>query len=149
MSSDNHGANPMRWDCEKQGCFNRKKRLKLEMLADCLPGKIAFTDIDAITELCGNFLILEWKSHGNVPAGQRILFQRITRLCPATVFLVEGDAEFMSVSKIRVVWHGRIMHAVKGDFELLRTRIKKWAEWAQKNPAIDDAAPMLQLGLRS
>lgn len=33
----NNGANPMRWDCTTQGCFNLKKRPKVEVFADCLP----------------------------------------------------------------------------------------------------------------
>jgi len=84
MSPDN-GANPMRWDCRTQGCFNLKKRPKIERFADCLPGRIALTDVDGVTELCGNVLYLEWKSHQGLGDGQRILFERLTALCPATV----------------------------------------------------------------
>mgnify|MGYP006972377369 CR=1 FL=1 len=105
MSHDN-GANPMRWDCTRQGCFNIKKRPKIELLADCLPGRIAFGDVDAIVEVCGHFLLLEWKDHPQLGTGQRILFQRLTLLCPAIVLIVEGDAESMAVRSIRQVSRG-------------------------------------------
>ena len=33
------GYNPLRWDCERQGCFNLKRRPKIEVFADCFPGR--------------------------------------------------------------------------------------------------------------
>jgi len=51
----------MRWDCEKQGCFNLKKRPKIELFADCFPGAISFGDVDGRVEYKGRFLELEWK----------------------------------------------------------------------------------------
>lgn len=63
--SDN-GYNPMQWNCERQGCFNVKKRPKIEMFADCLPRKISFSDIDGIVEINGNLLLLEWKDHQKI-----------------------------------------------------------------------------------
>lgn len=135
MSHDN-GANPMRWDCSRRGCFNIKKRPKIELLADCLPGRIAFGDVDAIVEVCGNFLLLEWKDHTQLGTGQRLLFERLTLLCPATVLIVEGDAEAMTVSSIRRVWRGVISSAEPADLEGLRDRIRVWAEAAMANPAM-------------
>ena len=135
MSSGN-GYNPMRWDCERQGCFNIKKRPKIERLAGCLPGSIAFTDVDALVEIKGNLLLLEWKDHGVLSRGQRILFERMTLLCPATVLIVEGDAEEMAVSSIRTAWEGRIDPAQQADFEGLRRDIQRWAAWALENPAV-------------
>lgn len=70
------GFNPMKWDCEERGCFNRKMRPKLEEFAACLPGRIAFTDVDGIVEIGGRFLMLEWKSRpGRIATGQRIMFE--------------------------------------------------------------------------
>jgi len=63
----NNGHNPMRWDCQKQGCFNKKKRPRIEMFAECLPGKIAVGDVDGLVEIKGNFLFLEFKEHSNLP----------------------------------------------------------------------------------
>jgi len=133
MSHDN-GANPMRWDCRTQGCFNLKKRPKIERFADCLPGRIAFTDVDGLTELCGNFLYLEWKSHGDLGAGQRILFERMTALCPATVLVVEGDAEHMTVRTLRIAWDGTIGPPRTANIEDLRTAIREWSAWALAHP---------------
>ena len=134
MSHD-HGVNPMRWDCAKQGCFNRLKRPKIEVFADCLPGHIAFGDVDAIVEIKGNLLLLEWKDHQQISRGQRILYERMTRICPASVLIVEGDAEHMEVSSIRTVWGGVVLQAEPGDLEQLRQYIRNWSAYALANPA--------------
>jgi hypothetical protein len=134
--SPGNGANPMRWDCAKRGCFNIKKRPKIELLADCLPGQIAFGDVDGIVEINGNLLLLEWKEHQRLSQGQRILFERMTRLCPATVLVVEGDAETMVVNSIRTVRRGRIEGAESADLDELRRRIRAWSEGALANPAL-------------
>ena len=135
MSSAN-GCNPMRWDCATQGCFNLKKRPKIERFADCLPGRIAFSDIDAIAEINGNLLLLEWKDHQNINTGQRVLFERLTQICPATVLIVEGDAEHMTVNTVRTVWQGTIMPVEVANLDDLRARIREWSQWAMSNSAI-------------
>ena len=135
MSRDN-GRNPMRWNCETQGCFNIKKRPKIELLAKCFPGKIAITDVDGLVEVCGNFLYLEWKDHRNLSAGQRILFERLTALCPATVLIVEGDAQDMTVRSISTVWAGTIGASEEADFDDLLNNLCQWCAWALENPAI-------------
>jgi len=135
MSRDN-GCNPMRWNCATQGCFNVKKRPKIEVFADCLPGKIAFTDVDALTEIRGNFLYLEWKDHQRLSVGQRILFERMTALCPATVMIVEGDAEQMTVHSLCTVWAGTIGAREEADLDDLRDAIREWRDWALANSAI-------------
>ena len=130
------GANPMRWDCAKRGCFNLKKRPKIELFADCLPGQIAFGDVDGIVEINGNLVLLEWKDHQRISDGQRILFERMTLLCPATVLVVEGDAESMMVSSIRTVRRGVIPDAEPADLDELRRRIRAWSEDAMANSAL-------------
>ena len=135
MLRDN-GHNPMRWDCRTQGCFNLKKRPKIEVFADCLPGKIAFTDVDALTEICGNLLFLEWKDHRELSVGQRVLFERITALCPATVLIIEGDAEHMTVSSLCTVRAGIIGDRVAADIDDVRSAIQQWRDWALVNSAV-------------
>jgi hypothetical protein len=135
MSSDN-GSNPMLWNCDRQGCFNLKKRPKIERFADCLPGRIAFSDIDAIVEINSNLLLLEWKDHAGICRGQRILFERLTRICPATVLIVEGDAEAMMVRAVRIVWQGEFMPVEAADLDDLRTLILEWSQWATRNAAL-------------
>jgi len=135
MLPDN-GANPMRWDCATRGCFNVKKRPKIERFADCLPGRIAFTDVDGIVEINGNLLLMEWKEHRGVGVGQRILFERLTRFCPATVLIVEGDAESMAVDSVATVWGGRIGPPQPVNLNGLCEMIRDWAGWALDNPVI-------------
>ncbi|MCC7409870.1 MAG: hypothetical protein IT442_17520 [Phycisphaeraceae bacterium] len=135
MSSDS-GINPMRWDCATRGCFNRVKRPKIELLADCLPGRIAFGDIDGIVEINGNLLLLEWKEHSQIATGQRILFQRLTRLCPATVLIVEGDAQDMSVTSLRTVWQGEISRTESANLDELRRHIRAWSQYAMTHCAL-------------
>ena len=137
--SRGNGANPMRWDCAKRGCFNIKKRPKIELFADCLPGQIAFGDVDGIVEINGNLVLLEWKDHQRISDGQRILFERMTLLCPATVLVVEGDAESMTVSSIRTVRRGVIPPAEPAGLDELRRRIRAWSQEAMENSALRQA----------
>ncbi len=123
----------MRWDCERQGCFNLKKRPKIEQLVDCLPDKIAFTDVDGLVEVNSNFLFIEWKSHRDIGTGQRILFERLTWSCPATVFIVEGDAETMAIESMAIAWKGTIGEHTVSDIDMLRNKIREWVEWAKWN----------------
>ena len=58
------GFNPMRWDCDTDGCFNVKRRPKIEMFADCFPRRINFGDVDGLVEIGGRFCLLEWKGQG-------------------------------------------------------------------------------------
>jgi len=131
--AQSNGFNPMRWDCVKQGCFNLEKRPKIEVFADCLPGKIAFTDVDGVVEINHNFLFLEWKDHQDIGTGQRILFERLTKCCPATVFVIEGDAKTMEVESVAVVWCGEIRPRDLVNLDGLRDKIKKWVAWANWN----------------
>ena len=141
MSCDN-GHNPMEWNCEKQGCFNLKKRPKIEVFAECFPGRISFSDVDALCEINGNLLFLEWKEDGrSLKTGQRILCQRITNLCPAVVFIVEGNAETMEVESYRMVYEGKFSPPLQDDpiavdLAGLKQQFTEWAEWATQNPAM-------------
>ena len=133
MSLDNRFV--MNWDCQRQGCFNLEKRLKFGVFKECLPGNISFSDVDGIVEINGNLLLLEWKDHPHINTGQRILFERLTRLCPATVLIVEGDAEHMTVNTIRTAWQGVIMPPEVDDLDGLRARIQAWSQWAMSHSA--------------
>jgi len=135
MSSTNAtGANPMRWDCQRQGCFNIHKRPKIEMFADCLPGRIAFSDVDGIVEIKGNLLAMEWKEHKHIPRGQHLLYTRWTANGPATVILVVGDAKDMAVDEVAFVHKGVIGPWRDMDIEGLRQAIRDWGQWALAHP---------------
>lgn len=104
------GHNPLRWDCGTRGCFNQFCRPKIEAFATCFPGKIAMSDIDATVEVNGHFVFLEMKSHqGEIPIGQRLYFQRLTRLSPRiSVMILCGDAETMQCEAVRWIYNGQV-----------------------------------------
>lgn len=127
--SDN-GYNPMRWDCFKQGCFNQVRRPKIEIFAECFPGRISFGDIDGIVEINGKALMLEWKSSdGPLPTGQRIMFERLSKK-DISVFVVFGDAESMEVHKLMQFTNGRQGGWENINLDGLKKRISEWAESA-------------------
>lgn len=128
-----NGRNPMRYNCEEQGCFNKKHRPKIEEFAECLPGRIAFSDVDAICELNSRFLLLEWKSfRGDIPLGQRIMFERMTGDGRFTVLVVVGDAETMIITDVAFVYQGRNRGFEASSLEDVKSRIKRWAAWAKR-----------------
>lgn len=129
----NVGYNPMRYDCETKGCFNITHRPKIEQFAECLPRRIAFSDVDAITEVNSHFLLLEWKSHqGDVPTGQRIMFERMTANGRFSVLVVCGDAETMNVKAMALIHLGRNHGWQAASLTVVKGRISRWAAWAQK-----------------
>lgn len=127
------GYNPLRWNCERRGCFNRIRRPKIEVFCDCFPRRINFTDIDGVVEVNSSFLWLEWKSSSGdeIPTGQRILFERLTKTGSHTVFVVQGDPESMHVRRFGVVYRGRFGGWMTGDLRTLKVRMRRWAMWAQ------------------
>ena len=126
----------MNWDCERQGCFNLKKRLKFGVFKDSLPGKVSFTDVDGLVELNGNFLYMEWKGHRELSKGQQILFEQLTRHCPAVALVVEGDAETMTVDSVATARDGKIHKARTTNLDGLCAMITEWAQWARNNPVL-------------
>jgi hypothetical protein len=134
-----NGYNPMRWECSSRGCYNVKHRPKIELFAHVLPGKIAFTDVDATTEVCSNFLFLEWKSGEprDLPIGQRIYAQRLTELGKGaiTYVVVCGDAETMTVSHVLTIYKGKLSQWEPCDFTSLEARIARWARKAKAGRA--------------
>lgn len=128
-----NGFNPLRWKCEKDGCFNQKRRPKIEVFADCFPGRINFGDVDGLVEVRGKFCLLEWKGDGgSVNTGQHISFGRFTATKGNAVFVVHGEAESMQVLSHFVYWLGKRGVSHIGGLDLVKARIAKWAEWARK-----------------
>jgi hypothetical protein len=127
-----NGSNPMRWDCDKRGCFNIKRRPKIEVFCGCFPGRISFGDVDGIVEINGYGLMLEWKSDTTKPTtGQRIMYERITKNKLITVLLVVGNAETMEVSHYGIFFQGIQTPLIKANLDDVKTRIKKWVIWAK------------------
>jgi hypothetical protein len=133
MSAAN-GRNPMRWKCSERGCFNEKRRPKIEEFADCLPGRIAFTDVDATVEVNGRFLFIEFKGGEprDIPVGQRIYLERLTRLSPRIWAIIAcADAETMVTTHVRVVHNGIFSPWEETNLYDLKRRISSWARRAQ------------------
>ncbi|MAG24660.1 hypothetical protein CMI47_03685 [Candidatus Pacearchaeota archaeon] len=91
------GFNPMRWDCQTQGCFNKKCRPKIEVFAECFPRRINFGDVDGSIEINGYELKLEWKNtgHADIKGGQRATVTRYLnkqRLPKPEIMLAIQDA---------------------------------------------------------
>lgn len=127
------GFNPMRWKCERDGCFNTKRRPKIEAFAECFPRRINFGDVDGIVELCGKFCMLEWKGDGgSLRQGQTMTYRAFTSIPGNTVFVVQGDAETMDVERYCVFWQGRQCPWVVGGLAEVKGRIRSWVNWVQQ-----------------
>ena len=142
------GYNPLRWDCAAQGCFNLKRRPKIELFADCFPGRISFGDVDGIVEISGNALLLEWKSEPReLPTGPRLLYERLSRSGLFSVMLVVGDAETMLVAAT-AIFAGGVRHPLQGfepaDLALIKRRLTAWSEFAARHPA--SSQPLMPRG---
>lgn len=125
------GYNPMRWDCEKQGCFNKIKRPKIEVFADCFPRRISFGDVDGVVEINGHFMYLEWKpSTAPISTGQRILIERRTADGLSTYLIIAGNAETMKVERYAIAWNGKIKPWEVGTLEDVKQRIRSWVSMA-------------------
>ena len=129
------GYNPMRWDCETKGCFNKRKRPKIEVFHGNFPGKINFSDVDGIVEISGNALMLEWKDKNvPIPKGQQIMYERLSEHGPITVMCVAGDAETMEVYQYGIFHKGKFTGWKDADMELIQDKIRKWTHYALDNP---------------
>lgn len=108
MSQQPDGSNPMRWDCRERGCFNYLQRPKIELFAKAFPGMNNFGDVDGHIEICGHFLMLEWKSQPSpIPTGQRIAFERRTADKSTIVLVLAGNACTMHVTHMAYFHGGR------------------------------------------
>ena len=135
-----NGYNPLRWDCLRRGCFNLKRRPKIEVFADCFPGRINFGDVDGIVEINGNALLLEWKSEAHeLPTGQRILYERLTHSGFWSAMIVVGDAETMIAVATSIFDRG-IKYPTHGyepaDLQLIKHRLAAWSRWAARHPVM-------------
>lgn len=133
MALSDNGHNPLRWDCEKQGCFNKLRRPKIEVFSDCFPRRISFGDVDGIVELNGMGLLLEWKSIESIlPTGQRIMHEKLTRDGKLTSLIVVGNAETMECSAYSLFFKGKWRGYKSASLEDIKHVIRKWVEHAEK-----------------
>ena len=122
--------NPLRWDCSVRGCFNLKKRPKIEVFAECFPGNIQMGDVDGIVEINGQVLMLEWKEHEPISTGQRIMYQRMTESSPCHVIVVIGNPETMVVEKYTYFRDGAMAEWFLGCLDDLKAFIRSWVQFA-------------------
>ena len=125
------GYNPMRWDCAKRGCFNQLRRPKIEVFADCFPGRGSFGDVDGLIEIAGSGLLLEWKSQAMpLPTGQRIMYERLTKH-NLYALIVIGDPETMAVEGYAYYSLGRRhpdVGYVPANLDSIKCWISAWVE---------------------
>jgi hypothetical protein len=138
------GFNPMQRKCTCRcgrvpaGCFNVKLRPKIEVFADCFPGRNNFGDVDGLVERNGAFLLLEWKTPGaRLKTAQAITYRAISRIPRSAALAFEGDAEAMTVSRVKVFQEGRESKWYRADLAQLKRWIKDWADaqWAPQQSA--------------
>ena len=118
----------MRWDCGHDGCWKDKNLVKLGVFDECFPGQIGFSDVDSIVEINSHFLLMEWKyGDSELPDGQRIMFEKMTQDESWIVVIVNGNAESMEVSSIRVISKGRMGQSEESSIGNLKLRCNLWA----------------------
>lgn len=134
-------GNPMRWKCfnedgsECDGCFNEKRRPKIEVFGECFPRNINFGDVDGQLEIGGNFLLLEWKGNDSrgLKAGQSRALKAYSALAPHNCCAVVcGDAQSMEVSKFGFFYAGKWHDYRAKSLAGVKAFFKKWAEEADK-----------------
>lgn len=141
-----NGYNPIYYNCERQGCFNKRMRPKIEQFCDCFPGSINFGDVDGVVEMNGYTLTLEWKSTANdIPTGQRIMHQRTTFYGNNSVLCVAGNAETMDVQQIAYFYLGAWYEWTDASLDQLKDIIASWATWASAQPKFMSIDAIIQI----
>lgn len=129
MCPADNGFNPMRWNCETQGCFNKFMRPKIEIFAECFPDKIALGDIDATVEMNRHFLHLEFKRNANsIPRGQQIYLRNFTEQSEKNAALiVHADPVSMECFGVVAVQEGRFTDYVPSSQDEVKAILRRWA----------------------
>ena len=132
-----NGWNPMNWDCEKQGCFNKKRRPKIEFFCDCFYGNSNFGDVDGLVEQKGNGCLLEWKPPEieEISIGQRVAYEKLSLSTNGhlTCFIVAGDPETMKIERYCFYHKGQLSRWIESDLESLKERFRSWCKWARSD----------------
>lgn len=130
----------MRWQCNDAGCY-LQRRTDLVMFDGCFPPGVAMGDVDAIVELRGKFLVLEFKRNGrNLPTGQRLLHDRWIAQGSYTIIVVTAIEQHVTGWTIRSATNpdGR---TYEGDADTLAETVWRWARWA--DPRTPDRPPSM------
>jgi hypothetical protein len=124
-------GNPMRWVCDRDGCFNVERRPKIEVFSACFRHGINFGDVDGLVERNGHFLLLEWKGAPVAPSkGQRLLHDALLRNDRWTVVVACGDPKEMTVTSFEVRWGAQ--RRTGAGLEALKSQISSWFAYADR-----------------
>ncbi|MCA9367804.1 hypothetical protein KC887_06120 [Candidatus Kaiserbacteria bacterium] len=106
----------------------------LDKLSDCLPKKLAFTDIDAATECHGHFLIIEMKDPSvyRVPTGQDLFMRRMSGLDDGLVTCVVVFGKPDVPESAIIYWRGVKYPRFDIDADGLHNLIRRWYAHAKK-----------------
>jgi len=118
--------------CETHGCYIKTQTPDWGFLDSSFTNKIRVGDIDGIVEANGHLLILEWKSFiGDIPTGQRIMFEKITKINKIIVFVVSGDPIETVPVHIKIYSSGRLVANESCDSDKLKRYCSAWERKAR------------------
>lgn len=131
-----------KWNCEKSGCgfhwldpdFTAIARMLPESMGRCRP-----SDLDAIVERNGHFLVVEFKSKlwrperdGRIGVGQRIMLERMSQIPNWTVYVVHGLLRpHDPITAMAAFRDGRMRPFFPATEDDLRVEVEKWAAKAE------------------
>ena len=128
------------WNCRGGlDCFVKKRILKLDVFADCLPGNMSFGDMDGYVEIGGRLCVLEWKDTDSltpIPEAQEIAFCKLTKDTGNVAFVVWGHAKTMQATCYKRYKDGEAGGVIIGGLDQLKEHIKKWVEYAYTHPRV-------------
>lgn len=111
--------------CETAGCYIKVQTPDWGFLDSSFSNKIRVGDIDGIVEANGCLLIMEWKSFiGEIPVGQKIMFEKITARNKIVVFVISGDPVETVPTHIKVFSRGKLTM----DSPCNKDKLKKYCE---------------------
>jgi hypothetical protein len=133
--TDAPGFNPLRWNCEAKGCFNAEHRFRIEVFAECLPGRSGFGDVDGLGEVNGHFLFLEFKGAADatagpvrIPTGQRIAHERLTALSSRiNTIVIAANVRRSEVFGFWPISGGKVGQWWAVDLDGLKEHVRRWA----------------------
>lgn len=128
-----NGFNRLRWDCKAGGCFNVKRRPKIEVFAECFPRAINFGDVDGLVEFNRFLILLEWKGDGgSLREAQRRAYNVLTKQkFGNAVIVIHGNAETMQTDGYHWFWDGKHTPFTSANLDQIREQIRSWASWTK------------------
>lgn len=138
-------------------CYKRKHLFPFQPLNGALPRTCCFTDVDAMADISGAGVMVEFKStSGAETMGQRIALESFSKYLHPDVaahlvsqgvdvrgaalnlaLLVEASAETQEVRRFKRCFRGEWSELIDGDIDALRETVCKWAMYVE--PLIREA----------